>query len=183
MSLHGIMIESSIQATNIDALNRFVKATVDVDGGNMVQLTAPTTQGNDVWAAAVPTVATGVWIMYNPSEKLTEVNGKYYAGLSADPRDYTNLANRPATAFKPKVGDEIIVSIDCLDTASQSTVVAGDFIEAKAAQSTFTRIAAGTGATASTTSFKVEYVGYMPFNTGSIGITRYKAVKAVCVQE
>lgn len=184
MSNYGVMVESRIQATNIDALNRSaVCATANVDGGNLVQLANPTVQGNDVWTATVPTAVTGLWIAYNPSEKLTLVNGQYFAGLSADPRAYTNLQNREMTVFKPKVGDEIILTIDDLDTASQSTVVAGDFIQAKAGQSTFTRIAKATGATASTTAFQVEYVGVMPFPQAGIGMSQYKMVKAVCVQE
>lgn len=184
MAFYGIMVESRIQATNIDALNRSVVcAGANVDGGNLIQLTAPTAQGNDVWTAAVPTATTGLWMAYNPSEKYTLVNGKYFAGLSDDPRDYTNLATRTFTAFKPKVGDEILLTIECLDSASQTTVVAGDFIQAKAAQSTLTRIARATGATANTTAFQVEYVGVMPFPQAGVGMEQHKMVKAVCVQE
>ena len=49
---HGVLIESMIQAKNIDALNRSVKAAVDIDGGNLIALTAPTTQGSQGRALA-----------------------------------------------------------------------------------------------------------------------------------
>ena len=39
MAKHGVLIESMIQAKNIDALNRSVVSTVDVDGGNLIALT------------------------------------------------------------------------------------------------------------------------------------------------
>ena len=53
---YGVLIESMIQAKNIDALNRSVKAEIDVDGGNLIALTAPTKQGDDVWVASAPTL-------------------------------------------------------------------------------------------------------------------------------
>ena len=76
MAKHGVLIESMIQAKNIDALNRSVISTVDVDGGNLIALTAPTAKGEDRWTASVPTTGAlgGLWIAYNPSVKYTEVN-------------------------------------------------------------------------------------------------------------
>ena len=180
---NGVIVESRIQATNIDALNRTAKAAVDVAGGGLVALTASGAQGNEVWTAAAPASGSlgGLWIAYNPSEHLTKVGGKFFAGLSEDPRDYVNIAGRPFDCFKPAVGDEIDITIDCVD-ASGSSVVAGDFLESKAGQTTFTRVAASTGATAGSTAFKVEYVGTAPFPAGSIGMEQVKMFRCVCVQ-
>ena len=99
---YGVLIESMIQAKNIDALNRSVTSEIDVAGGGLIALTAPTTQGDDVWTAAAPAADSlgGLWIAYNPEVKYTKVNGKVYAGLSADLRDYTNLAGEVYDAFK-----------------------------------------------------------------------------------
>jgi len=183
---YGVLIESSIQAKDIDALNRFaVSSTTAVAGGGLVALTAPTTQGEDRWTATVPATGalTGLYMAYNPSGKYTVVNGKYFAGLSADPRDYTNVQSKSFTVFKPKVGDEIVITVDAVESASQSAVVAGDFLEAKNAQTTLTRVASATGATANTTSFRVEWVGSLAFPQGAIGNSYVKAFKAVCVQE
>lgn len=184
MAKHGVLIESMIQAKNIDALNRSVISTVDVDGGNLIALTAPTAKGEDRWTASVPTTGAlgGLWIAYNPSVKYTEVNGKMYAGLSADPRDYTNIKNHTFDAFKPKVEDEIIVTIDDIDETG-ANVVAGDIIESKANQTKLTRIASATGATSGHTAFKVEWVDTVDFPQASIGVEKAKAIKAVCVQE
>ena len=154
---NGVIVESRIQATNIDALNRTAQAEVAVAGGGLVALTASGTQGNEVWTAAAPASGTlgGLWIAYNPSEHLTVVGDKVFAGLSEDPRDYVNVANRPFDCFKPQVGDEIDITIDCVDS-SGSSAVAGDILESKAGQTTFQRIAASTGATAGSTAFKIE---------------------------
>ena len=184
MAKHGVLIESMIQAKNIDALNRSVISTVDVDGGNLIALTAPTVKGEDRWTASVPATGTlgGLWIAYNPSVKYTEVNGKMYAGLSADPRDYTNIKNHTFDAFKPKIDDEIIVTIDDVD-ATGTNVVAGDILESKDGQAKFTRVASGTGATSGHTAFKVEWVDTVDFPQAGIGFEKVKAIKAVCVQE
>ena len=180
---NGVIVESRIQATNIDALNRTAKATVDVAGGGLVALTASGAQGNEVWTAAAPASGSlgGLWIAYNPSEHLTKVGGKGFAGLSEDPRDYVNIAGRPFDCFKPAVGDEIDITVDCVDSTA-SSVVAGDILESKANQTTFTRVAASTGATAGSTAFKVEYVGTAPFPSGSIGMEQVTMFRCVCVQ-
>ena len=179
---YGVLIESMIQAKNIDALNRSVKANIDVDGGNLIALTAPTEQGNDVWTASAP--ATGklgnLWIAYNPCVKYTVVNGKKFAGLSADNRDYTNIKGEVFDAFKPVVGDEIIVTIDDVDDTGASAV-AGDILESKNGQTKFTRVAGGTATTGST-AFQIEWVGTVDFPKAGIGIDKVKAFKAVCVQ-
>ena len=179
---YGVLIESMIQAKNIDALNRSVKAEIDVDGGNLIALTAPTEQGNDVWTASAPTTGKlgNLWIAYNPCVKYTVVNGKKFAGLSADNRDYTNIKGEVFDAFKPVVGDEIIVTIDDVDNTGASAV-AGDILESKNGQTKFTRVAGGT-ATSGSTAFQIEWVGTVDFPKAGIGIDKVKVFKAVCVQ-
>ena len=178
---YGVIIESSIQAKDNDALNRFAVATVAIAGGGLVALTAPTTQGEDRWTGAVPSAQTlgGLWVAYNPSAKYYD--GKF-AGLSADPRDYTNPANKTFSVFKPKVGDEIIFTVDCVD-ATSANVVAGDYLESKASQSTLTRVASATGATSGSTAFRVEHLETLAFPKAGIGFDYVKTFKAVCVQE
>ena len=179
---YGVLIESMIQAKNIDALNRSVKAEIDVDGGNLIALTAPTEQGNDVWTASAPITGKlgNLWIAYNPCVKYTVVNGKKFAGLSADNRDDTNIKGEVFDAFKPVVGDEIIVTIDDVD-ATGASAVAGDILESKNGQTKFTRVAGGT-ATSGSTAFQIEWVGTVDFPKAGIGIDKVKAFKAVCVQ-
>ena len=179
---YGVLIESMIQAKNIDALNRSVKAEIDVDGGNLIALTAPTEQGNDVWTASAPITGKlgNLWIAYNPCVKYTVVNGKKFAGLSADNRDYTNIKGEVFDAFKPVVGDEIVVTIDDVD-ATGASAVAGDILESKDGQTKFTRVAGGTATTGST-AFQIEWVGTVDFPKANIGVDKVKVFKAVCVQ-
>ena len=82
-------------------------------------------------------------------------------------------------------GDEVIVSNDCVDTATATNIVAGDILEAKADQTQMTRVAAATGATAGSTAFKVEHKYIVPFPAarGTIGMTQQICWKIECVQE
>lgn len=184
----GLMIESSIAATNIDAYNRYAIGNFDVAGGGLVSLAPPSVQGDDRWTATVPATGAlgGLYMAYNPSEKYTVIGtgstAKYYAGLSADPRDYTNLANRTYTVFKPKLGDEVVITIDCVDSTG-ANAVRGDFLEAKNGQTLLARVAQATGATAGSTAFQIEWVGTLPFPQAGIGFQQVKAIKMVCVQE
>lgn len=180
---YGVLIESKIQAKNIEALNRSAIAAVDVAGGGLVSLVAPTTKGEDRWTANTPSAGNlKVAIAYNPAVQYNVVNGVTLAGLLVDPRAYTNIANKTFDVFLPKVGDEIVITIDAVD-ASSSAIVAGDYLEPKASQTTFQRIASATGATAGSTSFRVEYVDALTFPKAGIGTDAVVAYKAVCVQE
>lgn len=181
---YGFIIESAIEAQNIDKLNRSVKCADDVHGGALLDLTASGKQGDEVWTATKPnTVLNGLWMAYNPEVKYLKINGKKMSGLgiSKDIRDYTNIAGEVFDAFKLRVGDEIEVSADCVDTPDD--VVAGDFLESKANQYTLHRVASGTGATANHTALKVEWVGYETFPQATFGVDKVKTFRAVVVAE
>lgn len=172
------MIESSIMATNVDAKNRFAKASFDVDGGCLIALTAPTAQGDEVFTATKP--ATGglgdLWVAYNPSEHIT--GG--FTELQADPRELTNVAGRVFTAFKPEVGDIFVLGVDCVDSASQ-TATAGKFLEAKNGQTTWTK---ADSATTGSTAVEIKQVVTIPFPAakGHIGMDKAKGFKVEVVQ-
>ena len=79
------------------------------------------------------------------------------------------------------VGDELDLTIDCVDSTA-SSAVAGDILEAKAGQTTLTRVAAATGATADTTAFEIEYVGVAPFPQAGIGMEQVTMFRVRCIQ-
>lgn len=180
----GFIIESSIRATDVVALNRYaVSSTADFDGGNLVALSAPTTQGDDVWTATVPAQAGGLYVAYNPSMHITVDGNGQYAGLSADPRDYTNVKGTVFTVFKPQVGDIFVISADCVDS-TVSAAVAGDILEAKSGQSKWTRVAKATGATANSTATQIMHPVVIPFpaTKGSVGFSKQSGFKVEVVQ-
>lgn len=184
MAKHSFLIESNIQAKDIDALNYYAVADIDVDGGALVKITAPTKKGNDVWTATAP--ATGdlkdLAIAYNPSEKYLNIGEKVYAGLSltVDQRDYTNIKKHTFTVFKPQIGDEIDIPAYAID--GNASLVEGDFIEAQDGSTAFVRVASASGSTADTLSFVVDSVWNTTFPQAEIGDEKVKMVHARRVQ-
>ena len=151
-------------------------------------LEAPTATGEDRWKATVPAEGkvSGLWMAYNPTNRFINVDGRLLAGLLADERAYTNIQGRTFDAFKPQIHDEICFSIDDLDATSKAalaSIESGDILEAKAGQSTLTRVAKATGATADTTAFVIERIEYEQFAKAGIGVDKVPFFRCVCIAE
>lgn len=174
----GILIEKRIMAKNVDSLNRSAKATINVDGGGLVVLGDLDATDKDVFTATAPAAGTdAVWMAYDPSERLTVVNGKYFAGLTQDPRDYTNLANRVMDVYKPQVGD--IIGVIAANIEGSTAPTKGKFLEVTAGKTTLSIKAT---ATASATSYKVIDVANLPFPQAGIGMENVPLYICECVQ-
>ena len=179
---YGFMIESRIAATNIDALNRSaVSTTVDVAGGGLVSLTAPEVQGEDRYTATAPAAGklTNLWMAYNPSYHVVTTpnipNGQF-AGLSIDPRAFTNPMNRTFSIFKPVKYDNIVVSVDAV---SGENIARGTILEGAANSTLLTKVAQHT---AGNTAFVVEWQGVLPFPQAGIGNYFYTGYKIECIE-
>lgn len=159
--MQGYIIESRISAKDVDALNRSAVATTDVDGGTLVTLGE---LEDGVFKATKATSGQGLWMAYNPSEHLTKVGDKLFAGLSADPRDYTNLANRTMDVFKPQVGDLIGLTDGNFKAGESAKAVVGKYVEQGASGYEMKE-----SATASTTSLLVKEIVEVPMPKDGIG--------------
>lgn len=159
----GILRERSIQAKDIKALNYSFKGAVDFDGGNIMNIAYG---ADDVMTATAPVTGklTGVAMAYNPSVRYTKVGTKMFAGLSADERDYTNLAGLVGDCFVPKVGDEVGVIMANIDGETAPTV--GKFLEAANGKKT---LVIADSQTASTFSMEVVKIVKEQFPKAGIG--------------
>ena len=162
MAKKGFVYETQISAKDVDALNRYAKASVDIDGGALVSL-GGIAEG-DVFTATKATAGTngGLWMAYNPEEHLTVVGDNMFAGLTADPRDYTNIAGRVFDVFKPQVGD--IIGLTAGNIKAGETVEVDKYLEIGA-----DGYEVKASATADTTSFKVVAIEKVPFPQAGIG--------------
>ena len=169
----GYIIEKRIMAKDVESLNRSAVASADVDGGSLVALT---TLSNGLFTATESTSGTGLWMAYNPSEHLVKVGTKLVAGgsISADPRDYTNIATRPMDVFKPQVGDIIGFTAGNLKTGETPTV--GSFLEQEAGG-----LVVKVSATTATTSFKVIAIETLQFPQAGIGMENASVYVVECV--
>ena len=167
----GYMIESRIQAKDIEALNGTGTCSTDLDGGTLVSLGA---YSKGVVTLTKSASGQGLAMVYNPSEHLTKVGNEVYAGLTVDPREYTNIAGRPVDYFIPKVGDKVILTDGNL--AESQTVAVGKYLEQES--DGFTVKASATDAT---TSFKVLEIQDIPFPQKGIGNEYAKGYLVECV--
>lgn len=180
--MYGFIITKDIAAKNVDAWNRSVVAEVDVPAGAPLTIECGD-KVEDPWTAKAPTGGAlgDIWIAYPSSEALAAWEGKVYAGLSVDPRDYFNVKNRPFDAFKVKQHDLVGFTAECFD-ATLTNAAKGKFMEVKAGQLTWTIV---DNATEGSTAFKICSVGVLPFppKFNSVGMSNSKYVVGECVAE
>ena len=171
--MSGYIIEKRIMAKDVESLNRSAVCSADVDGGKLVSLGA---LSNGLFTATVTTAGTGLYMAYNPSEHLIKVGTKLIAGgsISADPRDYTNLATRAIDVFKPQVGDLVGFTAGNLKTGETPTV--GSFLEQEAGG-----LVVKVSATTATTSFKVVAIETLQFPQAGIGMENASVYVCECV--
>ena len=167
----GYMIESKIQAKDIEALNGTGTCSTDLDGGTLVSLGA---YSKGVVTLTKSTSGKGLAMVYNPSEHLTKIGSEVYAGLTVDPREYTNIAGRPVDYFILKVGDKVVLTDG--NIADSQTIAVGKFLEQESGGFTVKA-----SATASTTSFKVLEIQDIPFPQKGIGNEYAKGYLVECV--
>lgn len=181
MAKKNVLVQSQVQAMNIDALNRSAIATrSEVENGMVFQLKGQSTvDGQDeVWEVTAPAeleTLKGLWMAYEPEVTIITVNGKEYKGLTPDPRDFAVPAGKVFSAFKPVVGDIILLSLG--ETVDQYT--AGDLF-LNAADATM-GLVWGQAQTADALSFKLLEVSYISIADGSIGAQRVPSYKLECV--
>jgi hypothetical protein len=104
---NAIVLNTRVAADSVDALNRSVIATEDMQNGTPLTLEFPTEAGSNVFKATKNTTGKDVWLAYSP-EVLRLIVGETYGGV--DIRYFTNVANKPFDAFKLQVGDIIQVT-------------------------------------------------------------------------
>lgn len=125
---YSILIPGAIEASNVDSLVKFAIDSVNnLENGNLVKLGALSSNAieHEVFLAATPVTATldaDIFYMVNEPVLVT-VNAKY-RGLTDDPTEFNIAKGKVFTCYKPRVGDEIIISEDGLGgTKSSNTYV------------------------------------------------------------
>ena len=126
---HAILEQRAVMASNIDTLNRNVIATADIDNGNVFLLNSlSTTDGEEeVWLASTPTSGTGltnIWMACEPEVVITLAGTKEYKGLDPDIRNFYNITGKVFTAFKPQIGDIVVLTADAMSNSIASNTYA-----------------------------------------------------------
>ncbi len=181
MANHGILIPEALASTNVDSFNRSVVSTVDLDNGNVVVLSgkSSTAGEGEVWSAYTPSTGsglTGLWMIYGDEIVVTDSK---YKGLNPDPRSFYTASGKVVSAFKPQLGDIIVLTTDAL---SGSYVGSGSVTtHINASNSGGIELVWGTSQTASVLSFALVEVTYVSIGSGAIDSQRETAYRFECV--
>jgi hypothetical protein len=178
MAYHGVLVPESTVAQNMDSLNRAVVDALDVDQGNVFVMGARSTTSNlsEVFEISVPVTGalTGLWMAYSGDEIV--LTDSKYKGLNPDVRDFYNAAGTVFSAYKPQVGDIILLTDDALF----GTYTAGVHYYVNATNLKW-ELAWGASNAGSCLCYALLGVKYISLATGSIGTQRVAAYELECV--
>jgi hypothetical protein len=178
MAYHGILIPEAIAATNVDSFNRSVVDAAAIDNGWIMAMgTKSTTAGlSEVFEVSQPVTGalTGNWMAYSGDEVV--VTDARYKGIDPDPRNFFNAANKVFSAYKPQLGDIILLT----DEALGGSYSAGSTTHINATDQAW-KLTWGASQTSSVLSYKLLAVKYISLATGAIDTQRVTAYEFECV--
>jgi hypothetical protein len=177
MAYHGLLIPSAIAASNVDSFNRSVSVAANaVDNGDIVTITGVSAVAGEgeVFAAETPTTGnlTGCWMIYSGDEVV--LTDSRYKGLDPDPRNFFTLQAKVVSAFKPQLGDIVLMSAECF-TGARSSNTFGNATNAQ------TKLVWGGSQTGSVLSYKYLETTYVSLGTGAIDNQRVAMYRMECV--
>jgi len=131
MAYHGILIPEQIAATNVDSFNRSaVSSASSIDNGFVFQLVGKNSgsvasgSGIEVFNVVAPATGSlsGLWMAYQGDEIV--LTDSKYKGLDPDPRNFFHAQNKVFSAYKPMVGDIILVNAEAFTGTKNDYAVA-----------------------------------------------------------
>lgn len=175
---HAVLIPEQIAAMNVDSFNRsaFSSSASSIDNGNVFQLTTKVNtsgSGAEVFNVATPATGSllGLWMAYSGDEII--VTDSKYKGLDPDPRNFYNATSKVFSAFKPMVGDIILMTGDGISGSEVSTYVVST-------NATINLYWSG-ACPAATMVFKRLGTKYISIGTGAIDSQRVTAYELECI--
>lgn len=179
MAYHAVLIPEAIMATNVDSLNRSVQCTsADIDNGYVFTLSGKvgtSGSGVEVFTVAQSTSAspTGLWMAYSGDEIV--VTDSRYKGLDPDPRNFFNATGKVFSAYKPQVGDIILLTAEAITTPYSASATYANIV------TTSWKLDWAAAQSAAGLSYKLLGVKYISLATGAIDTQRVTAYELECV--
>lgn len=117
---------NKMAGNNVDSFIQSVQYTSDMVNGSFIALGALVTGQNDVRVAATPSDVTAeeVLLVASPEIIKATVNGIVLNIELSDRTAFTNIANKPARAYRLKVGDQFTMT----DAGISGTTVVGQYV-------------------------------------------------------
>jgi hypothetical protein len=176
---YAVLIPEAIAAMNIDSYVRSVIDTAGsaIDNGNVFVIDTKHTTGSltEVWEIKQPTAGspTNAWMAYSGDEVV--LTASKYKGLDPDPRNFTNAAGYVFSAFKPQVGDIVLLTADAFSNSFSAHTYA------HAVADSFKLYWDGNDGGLSGLTFKYLATKYISLATGAINNQRVTAYELECV--
>lgn len=124
-----VLIPSLIAAKNIDSLNQsFLDSSNDYDNGMIFAAGAYDSENQVYTPAAVDgDDLHNLYMAFSPEDSIItdEMGNQYKIGLN-DPRNFTNVKGLVFSAYRPQVGDKILISADGIEGTADDYAVAAD---------------------------------------------------------
>ena len=111
-----VLVPSLVAAKNIDSLNAsFIDDTNDYENGAIIA--AGDYSKEQVYeVAAVGEDLHNLFMVFSPEDTIiTDAAGNEYKIGINDPRTFTNVAGKVFSAYRPQVGDKILISADGIE--------------------------------------------------------------------
>lgn len=120
-----VLIPSLVAAKNVDSYNASFIATTDIDNG-MVFAAGDYSDEQVYDVAAIGADLHNIYMAFSPEDTIiTDAMGNEYKIGINDPRTFTNVAGKVFSAYRPQVGDKILISAAGIKgTADDYAVVA-----------------------------------------------------------
>ena len=120
-----VLIPSLVAAKNVDSYNAtFMSATDDIDNGMV--FAAGDYSEEQVYDVAAISDLHNIFMAFSPEDTIiTDAMGNEYKIGINDPRTFTNVKGKVFSAYRPQVGDKILISATGIEgTAADFAVVA-----------------------------------------------------------
>lgn len=111
-----VLIPTLTAAKNVDIYNAsFISETDDLDNGSVFGKGDMTESGSQVYEVTKPTggAIKGLWMAFSPEDTIvTDAAGNQYKIGINNPQTFTNVKGVPFSAFKPQVGDLVVMTAE-----------------------------------------------------------------------
>ena len=123
-----VLMPTLVAAKNVDSLNAsFIDEENDYENGAIIA--AGDYSKDQVYEVAEVEDLHNLFMVFSPEDTiLTDATGNEYKIGINDPRTFTNVAGKVFSAYRPQVGDKILISADGIegDAAEYAVAAAGE---------------------------------------------------------
>ena len=119
-----VLVPSLVAAKNIDSLNAsFIDASNDYENGAIIA--AGNYSKEQVYEVAAVSGLHNLFMVFSPEDTIiTDAAGNEYKIGINDPRTFTNVKGKVFSAYRPQVGDKILISAEGIEGTADDFAVA-----------------------------------------------------------